>query len=152
MTASFRKFVEQLENQHKGSIKMFEESQHGMAVYKDADIDKMFASYVTTALWSSNSDGIEGLDTMYNADDISEEAAEKMLDNCKEFVQQAGSLLQGLDPIQVGHDFWLTQQHHGAGFWDGGYDKDIGEKLTDISHNFSESNLFVGDDGLIYMA
>jgi hypothetical protein len=30
---------------------------------------------------------------------------------------------RNLEPGQVGHDFWLTRNRHGAGFWDRGYGK-----------------------------
>lgn len=33
---------------------------------------------------------------------------------------------------QAGHDFWLTSQGHGAGFWDGGWPK-YGDMLTKLS-------------------
>ena len=41
----------------------------------------------------------------------------------------------------VGHDFWLTRNGHGAGFWDrpqnyGG--EDTAEKLSDIARDFGE--------------
>lgn len=41
--------------------------------------------------------------------------------------------------MYLGHDFYLTRHRHGAGFWDGDYDHILGhEKLTEISHGFSE--------------
>ena len=51
----------------------------------------------------------------------------------------------------AGHDFWLTRNHHGAGFWDSaeiwGTNKDI---LTDNTHKYREINLYIGDDNKIY--
>jgi hypothetical protein len=55
------------------------------------------------------------------------------------------------DDEHIAHDFWLTRNHHGAGFWDGDYGK-YGDKLTAIAQTFSEVDLYVGDDGLIYQA
>ena len=34
---------------------------------------------------------------------------------------------------QFGHDFTLTRNHHGAGFWDRGYGP-AGDRLTDYAH------------------
>ena len=48
-----------------------------------------------------------------------------------------------------GHDFWLTRNRHGAGFWDRGLEF-VGINLTDAAHAWGEFNLYVGDDGLIY--
>lgn len=39
-----------------------------------------------------------------------------------------------------GHDFLLTRDHHGAGFWDRGYDK-YGDQLTDNAEKYSENCL-----------
>jgi hypothetical protein len=48
-----------------------------------------------------------------------------------------------------GHDFWLTRNGHGAGFWDGELG-DIGDRLTEASKAFGEVCLTVCDDGEIY--
>jgi hypothetical protein len=56
-----------------------------------------------------------------------------------------------LTPAQIGHDFWLTRNRHGAGFWDRGLG-DLGDKLTAAAHTYGESNLYVGDDGQVYVA
>jgi hypothetical protein len=52
---------------------------------------------------------------------------------------------------QAGHDLWLTQAHHGAGFWDRKLPGDLGEKLTDAAQKYREYTLYVGDDGLVYV-
>lgn len=54
----------------------------------------------------------------------------------------------------IGHDFWLTRNHHGTGFWDR-YSGDqegtrIGQYLTDQAHAYGESYLYVGDDGKVH--
>ena len=48
------------------------------------------------------------------------------------------------------HDFWLTRNGHGAGFWDGDYDDEVGTELTKIAHTFKELDCYVGDDGKIH--
>ena len=55
----------------------------------------------------------------------------------------------GYDKDQAGYDFWLTRNHHGAGFWDRGLDG-VGRALTDAAHVYGEVNLYVGDNGRIY--
>ena len=52
--------------------------------------------------------------------------------------------------VKNGHDFWLTRNRAGAGFWDRGYDKQAGESLSNAAMKFPEINLYIGDDGLIY--
>jgi len=51
---------------------------------------------------------------------------------------------------RAGHDFWLTRNGHGAGFWDGDWPDDAGGRLTEASKKYGEFNLYVGDDGLIH--
>jgi hypothetical protein len=49
-----------------------------------------------------------------------------------------------------GHDFWLTRNGHGAGFWDGDWPKEAGDRLTKACEEFGEFDLYIGDDGMIY--
>lgn len=46
---------------------------------------------------------------------------------------------------RAGHDFWLTSQGHGAGFWDGDW-KTYGEMLTKLSKCYpSEMEIWFKD-------
>lgn len=49
----------------------------------------------------------------------------------------------------AGHDFWLTRNGHGCGFWDRDLGE-IGDKLTEAAKKFGEVNLYVGDDGFVH--
>jgi len=104
-------------------------------------------SYVETALWSSTDDEGRPLDQNYSPYDIDPAAYRKMEDDCIAFCEQNWDAISH-DLSQAGHDFWLTRNHHGAGFWDG--DWETGDELTKASHAFGEVNLDVGDDGKIY--
>lgn len=53
-------------------------------------------------------------------------------------------------PEHVGHDFWLTRNRHGAGFWDGDLPDALGKRLTDAAHAYGECGLYLGDDRLAY--
>jgi hypothetical protein len=72
--------------------------------------------------------------------------------DCQDFIDRIDKtgefLLDGLDLEQVGHDFWLTRNGHGCGFWNGDYEEEIGEKLTEICEEMGERWL-VQDDGEI---
>lgn len=54
----------------------------------------------------------------------------------------------------LGHDLWLTSNHHGAGFWDGDYESDdkgdVGEALTAASESCGEFYLYTDSDGRIH--
>lgn len=106
-------------------------------------------AYVACALWASMDDAVNPLDSKYTAADIAPETLEKMKDDCGDFQLQYGYLI-GPDLAEAGHDFWLTRNGHGAGFFDGDWEKEIGERLTEASHKFGEFSLYVGDDGKIH--
>ncbi|MCK9355637.1 MAG: hypothetical protein M0R22_00590, partial [Dehalococcoidia bacterium] len=115
--------------------------------------------YIATALWSSNDEsdesGGEPFDTNYDASDLAPETLEKMRADCEDFFTKAAPILdtiEHLDYENVAHNFWLTRNGHGAGFWDGDYPELQGDQLTELSKEFGEVNLYLGDDGQIYIA
>lgn len=118
-------------------------------------IDNFTRSYITTMLWAetdqSNDQGGDPLDANYSGEDIDEDSLERIVKDCKAFQDRAASLLDGLDLETAGHDFWLTRNGHGAGFWDGDYKKDIGEALTKLSKQFDAIDVVVGDDGKLHV-
>lgn len=111
-------------------------------------MDEFTLAYITCALWSSTD--LEGtpLDKDYTIDDIHPETFSKMVIDCSDF-QKDNSEMIGDSLMMAGHDFWLTRNRHGAGFWDG-YWKEDGKRLTEAAHICGEFSLYVGDDGLIY--
>ena len=113
-------------------------------------LDKFTKSYLETALWSSTDDNSEALDAKYSVSDLSPEAIEQAQREVEDFLTKAGALLDDYDDSVAVHDFWLTRNRHGAGFWDGDYTKAIGDKLTQLSHSFGEIDLYVGDNGKLY--
>lgn len=116
----------------------------------DDQREQAFQAYVECAMWSSTEDDGTPLDENYGPDDISLESLDSMRMDILDFIDGAGALVDGMDPAQVGHDFWLTRNRHGAGFWDRGLG-DVGDKLTAMSHPYGELDLYVGDDGFVYV-
>ena len=115
------------------------------------DSDDLFTAYVVAALWSSTDDSGDALDDKYSIDDLSPDAAASMMSDCEKFTRanEADLVLSGRGAEQIGHDFWLTRNGHGAGFWDRGLG-DVGDRLTKAAQAFPEIDLYVGDDGKIY--
>ena len=52
---------------------------------------------------------------------------------------------------RAGHDFWLTRNGHGAGYWDRDLGA-VGDSLTEKAHDYGDADLYRGDDGLIYVS
>lgn len=119
------------------------------------NLDKVFRGYLACALWSSHdeSDGAGGvpLDWNYTEDDVDPATLDAMREDCKAFCEanEKDLVEGGQDDDQIGIDFWLTRNHHGAGFWDRDLG-DVGDRLTDAAHAYGEVWLYVGDDGKVY--
>lgn len=59
----------------------------------------------------------------------------------------------GYDEGRAGHDFWLTRNGHGAGYWDREELGDrLGETLTAAAKAFGGCSGYKGDDGRLYLA
>jgi len=125
-------------------------------------LDEFTLAYIECALWSTNDEstpaGGEPLDTNYAVDSLTPETLESIAADCKRFQEEnADDIAAGPDHPEytaaaerAGHDFWLTRNGHGAGFWDGDWGDELGERLTAACKKYGEVNLYVGDDGLIY--
>ena len=113
--------------------------------------EAFFIQYVATALWASTDvDSGESLNGDYNVDHINGECLEAMKVECNDFIEQNIDLI-GTNFSLAGHDFWLTRNRHGAGFWDGGWEESVGKILTERSHAFGSCDLYLADDGCLYV-
>jgi hypothetical protein len=119
-----------------------------------AELDRFHRAYIECALWSSvNHD--DALGESLEGYELATVTHNDMLNTCRLWTDANIELLDaacerdGYTIERAGHDFWLTQNHHGAGFWDRGLG-DIGARLTDAAHLEGSVDLYVGDDGEVY--
>lgn len=129
-----------------------------LKTHEDVSKDSFLRGYFECALWSSNDEsdesGGEPLDRNYAVDDIADESVTAMIADCEDFQSANVALLRRYydadrSSEQAGHDFWLTRNGHGAGFWDRGLGE-LGKSLSDAAKAYGECNPYVGDDGKIY--
>lgn len=113
------------------------------------DLDEFTLAYLWCALWSSTDDNGEPLDADYSVHDFDPETLCKAVEECRSFQESHWDYIYH-DLSRAGHDFWLTRNGHGAGFWDGDWEKLVGDLLTRASKSYGEVDLYVGDDGKIY--
>ncbi len=123
------------------------------------DID-VLRSYIDTALWSSMDDLGHNLDDKYDITDVDMSVISQARKDLELFFNKTAHFFKGSkhEDDVIAHDFWLTRNYHGAGFWDGDYDDydDLGDEavraLTDLSQSqqFGMVDLYVGDAGKIY--
>jgi len=114
-------------------------------------LNSVLPSYIECALWSSMDDSGEPLDSGEYT--LSDKAREQMREDCQNFIaycEEEGIDSDAWSDEQFGHDFWLTRNGHGTGFWDRGLPN--GDKLTAAAKTFGSCDLYVGDDNLVYVS
>ncbi len=113
-------------------------------------MDKFTGGYIEALFWSNS-------DKRINAADMTELAPgvwDTLKADCAAFQRDARDLLDlaneaGRDDAHLGHDYALTRNGHGAGFWDRGLGE-LGEQLTRYAKRSGGCDLYVGDNGKIY--
>jgi hypothetical protein len=135
-----------------------------MQTQTQTQLDRFTRAYIECALWSTNDESDENggrpMDENYGAGDIAPETLATIVADCQAF-QAAHDVLITAENCPscpgeftvtelAGHDFWLTRNGHGAGFWDGDWQEPAATILTDAAHAFGEVDLYIGDDGLIH--
>lgn len=112
-------------------------------------MNTMLAYYISTALYLSCDSEDRPLDARFTQADIHPDTLTKMEADCTKFQNENADSI-GSEDQRAGVDFWLTRNGHGAGFWDGGWSEEDGERLTKSCESFGEFDLYVGDDGKVH--
>ena len=107
-------------------------------------------AYIEAALWTYND---------FPEDRLDKDTLKKMKEDCAKFVKEnedtidngwdgCTSSLHNNNPgysfpgaVISGHDFWLTRNGHGAGFWDGDWPEPEAAMLTKASEAFGEFDI-----------
>lgn len=127
------------------------------------EFQQFLAGYMAALLWSST-DEVDGetveLDdfaTSTQADDHCRAACLAFFEGNRESLEQYARHREGRTDgtatvwEHAGHDFALTRNHHGAGYWDRGLPQDLADHLTDAAQDVGECWPYVGDDELVYI-
>lgn len=116
-------------------------------------MDVFTKQYIETMLWAESFPGTgEPLDGKFSIKDLAPESLAKIEADCAKFQAKNADDLATRDDTDGGHDFWLTRNDHGSGFWDGDWDKEVGERLTKASEKFGNCTIYPGDDDLLYLS
>jgi len=115
------------------------------------DFERFKAGYIDALYFTdTGEEGQPDADT-----ELAPEAKARISKRCAAFWGHCGPdvLKEPTQTIeQAGHDFWLTTQGHGVGFWDGGWPTQ-GEELTRVCDKFFKSlDTYEGDNGQIYLS
>jgi hypothetical protein len=112
---------------------------------KDEQLATFVQQYIYTLKWSEcDPDTGEN----FELDDLSEEAEKEIEADCWDFFDAQYDYIKDV-PASAGHDFALTRNRHGAGFWCGEWGEH-GDALTDAAHAYGTQGLYLGDDELLY--
>lgn len=111
----------------------------------DSDLLAMVTSYAETALWSSTDIGEDGdmgepLDEDYSVDDIDNDTFAAMIGDCESFRDCHAALLTDVEPSTAGHNFWLSRNGHGAGFF--GSDAEHAGELQKATKPYGSVDLY----------
>ena len=94
----------------------------------------------------------------YDESDLSPELLAHIIEDCAAFQRDQAEDLElayaryshaseWTHEEQAGHDFWLTRNGHGAGFWGRGLG-DVGERLSKAVRVYGEENWYVDRTGM----
>ena len=119
------------------------------------DLDKVVNQYLKTALWSDLNEDLWSED--FTVDDFCDDSRQCARKICLEFVDKNMNDLLTWDVSkgdlseQIGHDLWLTHNHHGAGFWDGDWEESVGQRLTARCDHYGERYIDHDGDNLYFV-
>jgi hypothetical protein len=149
---------------------MAEQLAEKFAATEPEGLDEFMSAYIKAALWSSTDDNGEPLDKNQGSESLAPETSARMGTECAAFLNHPlggrligiaerleaegrWSLPGGVDcsvMAYAGHDFWLTRNGHGCGYWDGDWPDGIAEGLDNLAHEFGSFDVYIGDDGFIH--
>lgn len=130
----------------------------------ETQLQEFTAGYIAALLWSSTDIADEYENEITHLDDyeLSTAGADSCRADCRAFFQANAADIHAAAEVYpareehggyslAGHDFALTRNGHGAGFWDGDLPDDLGERLTAASKKAGEVFPYLGDDGAVYL-
>lgn len=125
-------------------------------------LEEFTAGYTIALLWSTVDKTDEGELLMLEDYEMSTAAADRCRADCRAFfIANYGELVAFTVRLEArleeftrwsyaGHQFALTRNRHGTGFWDNNLGE-LGDCLTDASRAAGEALAYLGDDELIYI-
>lgn len=113
--------------------------------YRITKASDIIEQALETALWCTTDYNGEPLDDNYNIDDIEQETIQQLTLELKDFITANQAIIDKLpehySTTDLAHDFVLTRNGHGAGFWDRGLGH-IGDLLTEACKPYGPFELY----------
>lgn len=123
-------------------------------------MDDFTRGYLECALWTSDADIADEAptDRDFSIDDFSPASLVRAKAEGEAFQAENAADLEGFPKSPdgnsaeafAGHNFWLTRNGHGSGFWDRGLGE-AGDRLSEAARKVGERYVYVGDDGQLWI-
>ncbi|MDI1263882.1 MAG: hypothetical protein PS018_11555 [bacterium] len=122
----------------------FTEAEHGTVTERESTSPRV-------RVWNPETDSSLPGDIDFS--DLAPETLAHIIADCAAFQADAtaAAYIDDLD-AQAGHDFWLTRNGHGAGFWDGNWPEPGASYLDARSKASGGIDVYLGDDGKVYLS
>ena len=128
----------------------------------EIEIDSFTAGALGTLLWSEMDEEGDHFDDLgYGIYDIAKNDLLQFKNHCEEFQSENADLLE-IMPAHNGHNFILSCNGHGSGFFDEYMNwksheniaeiEKAGDLLQEKAREFGEKHLYLGDDEKLYIA
>lgn len=126
---------------------MTDNSNGARKMVNDLHLRLFTNSYIESLMGCEMADEDAVLKEHFDAGDLSDETRDKIVEECRVFLEKGAEWITPMNYIGynyssllvwelAGHDFYLTRQHHGCGFWDGDWTEEAGTALTEIAATF----------------
>jgi hypothetical protein len=105
---------------------------------------EFIAAYIEAIVWTDTGE----IDQPSVTAELDETFERESVIDCLAFFSRISCYLGDDNIAQAGHDFWLTRNGHGTGFWDRPeiYQVQYAGFFTNISRNFGEANAIFDED------
>lgn len=119
------------------------------------DTDRFFNAFLASLLWSET-DGEVALYAKFTREDIHPNTLAGLRQQCEQFIatnlDDLALATQAVDYDweSAGHDFALSRNGHGAGYFDRGL-AEVGERLQEAAQAAGSAEAYPGDDGKVYV-
>lgn len=135
---------------------MSREGAEALSQRKGARLAAFVCGYIDAALFSTIDYRFEdgrALDASVTAADLTLEARSTIETQCAAFVRAHGELLDAGELYRMGCCFFWNRNGHGTGFWDEvSLPENSRTSLADAARACGEADVYVGDDGRVWVA